>query len=299
MARSFEFAVAQFRTHALRDERLNVALVVLASELRVYVPKSLDKLRAVSASLTIENVRQSAEQLPDLDRTIGTNVIESAQRRLAELSSVAPFAFSNVGCFHAENEEAYNRLVSQLVKQLIEPEPVAAKAPKIKATRLFADVKKAFALERVLARKGEGLEAHRIVTNHRLAEGLDADLVLRNGAMHIVQTVDASVDDSSITRARNEIAVSALIFEHSRMSYQEPTKARLIYRATSLNERHLSPSLQAAEHQGAELVNWESRDSRTRLIVELSSLADPLADIARERKVIGINASVQPRFKLN
>lgn len=299
MARSFEFAVAQFRTQALRDERLNVAIVVLKPELSVYTPKSLDKLKAISASLQVDKVREAIERLPEIDRLIGAAEVKPADQRLDELASVAPVAFSPVGKFHAENEDAYNRVVAQLLRQLVEPEQPPAKAPKVKATRLFADVKRAFASERVLARKGEGLEAHRIITNHRLAEGLDADLLLRNGAMHVVQTVDASLEDASITRARNEIAVSALVFEHARMTFSEPTKARLVYRATSTNERHLSPSLQAAEHQGAELINWESRDSRTRLIVELSSLAEPLADVAENKGKIGIHASVQPRFKLN
>ena len=299
MARSFDFAVAQFRTRSLRDERLNVAVVVLTPELRVYVPKSLDKLKAISSALHIEDVREAVERLPELDRLIGNSGLQAAAKRFAALSTVAPVSFCSIGQFHAENDEAYNRLVAQLLKQLVEPEQPPAKAPKLKATRLFADVKKAFASERVMARKGEGLEAHRIVANHRLAEGLDADLLLKNGAMHVVQTVDASSDEASITRARNEIAVSALVFEHARMTYVEPTKARLIYRASSSNERHLSPSLQAAEHQGAELINWESRDCRTRLIVELSSLAEPLADVAPSSRIKGINASVQPRFKLN
>ncbi len=298
MARSFEFAVAQFRTQALRDERLNVAIVVMGPELQVYVPKSLDKLKAISASLQIENVREAVERLPELDRLIGSSE-KSSLERLEDLTTIAPISFSPVGSFHAENDEAYSRLVAQLMKQLVEPEQPSTKTAKARSTRLFADVKKAFASERVLARKGEGLDAHRIVLNQRLAEGLDADLLLKNGAMHVVQTVDASTDDASITRARNAIAVSALVFEHARMAYSEPTKARLVYRATSANERHLSPSLQAAEHQGAELINWESRDSRVRLIVELSSLAEPLADVAQNRKKQGVHASVQPRFKLN
>ncbi len=299
MARSYEFAVAQFRTAALRDERLNVAVVVVGAELAVYVPKSLDKLRAISAALQVDQVRRALERLPEVDRAIGGGSQPTASTRFQELATVSPIAFSSVGTFHAENKDSYDRWVSALLKQLVEPEQPATKVPRPKATKLFADVKKAFASERVLARKGEGLEAHRIVTNHRLADGLDADLLLKNGAMHVVQTVDASSEESSIVRARNEIAVSALVFEHARMSHREPTKARLIYRATSANEQHLSPSLLAAEHQGAELINWESRDARVRLIVELSSLAEPLADVAQNRRSSAINASVQPKFKLN
>lgn len=154
----------------------------------------------------------------------------------------------------------------------------------------MTSLKAAFRDEKVLAKKGEGLDSHRIVANEPLAEGLTADLALRNGAMHIVQTVDASNTERA-RKAIQEIGISALVFEQARIRYDNmETRPRLVYSANSQMESSISAALNVAEHQGADLINWESRDDRTRFVVDLSSLAEPT--IKQSRANFGsINAS--------
>jgi hypothetical protein len=181
--------------------------------------------------------------------------------------------------------------------KLVEPERAPSRNVR-RPTRLLREVKSAFQSERVLAKKGEGLEAHRIVANHKVAEGLSADLILKNGSMHVIQTADASSDDGSIRRSIANIAVAALVFEQARMHFgEENTVPRLVYKASSNMESIISPSLDAAEHQGALLINWESRDDRNRFIVELTSLAEPTTK--KRDAGIMVHASAQPHLKLH
>lgn len=301
MSRCYNYAIAQFATSQVRNERLNLGLVVIDdSRLDVHLPKSLDKVRAISAALDVDEVRGALEQLPDIYGYVLDQGIDDLSGRLQELGHFAAVSFSSMGQFTANTADQYDRYIERLLIALVEPEAAPAKEHRRRPTKLLSNVKSAFKTERVLARKGEGLDTHRIVTNYKVAEGLPADLALRNGVMHIVQTVDASSEDAPVKRAVSEIAVSALVFEHARMDFgDDGTRSNLVYKANSASESLITPSLDAAEHQGAKLINWESRDDRTRFIVELSSLAEPLADIRQKPVSGGIHASVQPKFRLN
>jgi hypothetical protein len=82
------------------------------------------------------------------------------------------------------------------------------------------------------------------------------------------------------------------------MNYgKQQTSAKLVYAASSALESAISPSLRAAEHQGAILINWESNDDKKRLITDLARLATPLEKSSK--KPLSIDASAQHKFRLN
>jgi hypothetical protein len=132
------------------------------------------------------------------------------------------------------------------------------------------------------------------VTGYQLEEGLVADMVLQNGAMHVIETIDATGEDGSIRRAIGEIGIAALVLERARMKFGEAnTKARLVYNASSALEAIALPSLEAAAHQGAELINWASGNDRVRFVHSLASLATP---IERKRRVKSVTNGPQQRM---
>jgi hypothetical protein len=195
-----------------------------------------------------------------------------------------------MGTFEASDAATYEARLEAILKSMVDPEPAPPRMRE-KRSRLLTQVKDLFRRERVLATKDETLEAHRIVPSFELDEGLVADFVLKNGSMHVVETVDASSDTESLNKAISAIAVSALVLERARMKYgKDETKARLVYSATASLEKVAMPSLEAAHHQGAELTNWASADDRTRFIHSLSSLATPVPRKRRARVVSGQDA---------
>lgn len=300
MACSYKYAIAQFRTDPARDERLNLALVVFKNDkIDVVLPKSLDKLRAVSAAVDLDLVRASLEELVELDAFVQSQGFSSVSDRASQIQLISTISLSQVGELVVPSEQDLGKLSDRLLARLVEPEPPLPRETKRKRTKLLSDVKAAFKSERVLARKEDNIDSHRVVEGYKIAEGLSADLLLKNGAMHVVQTVDAASDDSSTRKAIHSIAMSALVFEYARISYgDDGTKPNLIYKASPLMESFIAPSLEAAQHQGARLINWESRDDRTRFIVELSALATPLEAGSSQRTPI-VHASTQRRFNLN
>lgn len=299
MAHWYSFAVAQLAAHPNRDERLNVGLIVFNSDrLDVRPAKNLDKVRAISAALDAEAIRSSICRLEALDQMIQAEGTLGFDERLKALSNVSPLEFSALGKFESHSASAYELAIANILGRLVEPEPSVLRKP-ARRSRLLSSVKAALKVERVMARKGEDLSAHRVVADWPLAEGLSADLLLKNGCMHVIETVDAQSNDVSVRKLVSDIAVSALVLEQARMTFgSDQTTGRLVYSASATNEDIAKPSLLAAEHQGAKLINWASHDDRLRLISDISKLAIPL-EKKEKGKFAGINSSTQSRFLLN
>lgn len=297
MARWYNFAIARFAAHPARNERLNVGIVVYDDDgLDIYPAKNFDKVRAITSALDSTDIRASLLRLNDLDAVTRSNA-RNIDERHSMLDAMSAFELSNLGRFEAPSRIAYEAAVLSLMARFVEPEPAPFKRA-ARRSKLLSSLKMALKEEGVLARRGEDLSAHRVVPSWPLAEGLAADFVLKNGCMHVIETVDAQSDELSARKIIGDIGVSALVLEQARMTFGEgETRARLIYSASAANEERAKPSLRAAENQGAELINWLSADARRSFITNIAQLATP---IDRSKNVVrNINASSQRRLSLN
>ena len=278
MERCYKFSLVRFETGSSRDERLNIGLVVFHEDhLEVRVARRLDKLRAISGALSPDDVKKILSSLSDFDRRSRDSGNISWKDRFGVLSQLGPLKLSAPGDFVSDNALDYEQRIESIMTALVDPEP-SVKVVRAKRSRLLTHVKRQFKSERVLAIRGEGLESHRVVTNLQIDDGLIA-------AMHVLETVDASAE-GGLRRAISEIGVSALVLERARMKYgNKKTNTSLIYSATAEMERIAEPSLKAAEHQGAKLVNWASDSQRLGFISDISSLATPIPEARRTKPV--------------
>lgn len=298
MVHSYKFALLALHAPAPRDERLNVGVVVFRdSDVDVRLLRSLRKLTALSLAFGDDTVRTAAENLRALDARIASSQV-SVDGRAERLSRLSPFKFSGIGEFVAASQAAYEAEIALIMRSFVEPEAGLRVMQRGKGTPLSTALRKSFRADRILAAKGEDLSSHRVLSNVELATGLIADFVLKNGAMHIFETVDASSETLSPVAIAKNVGLSAITIEQARIKFGDAiTVPRLIYQASATTEALVTPSLLAAEHQGVELVNWSSDDDQRRLRVTVSSLATPLPK--RKAANTPLNATVQPRFALN
>jgi hypothetical protein len=294
MVNFYKYAVIRLAPDDVRDERINIGVVIFADTgLDLRVAKRLDKARAISAALDSQSLRELLENIRDMDKHINLNETHPVDTRAKMISRIGPLTLSELGTFIADDADSYESRIESLMCALIEPE-VALRKFREKRSKLLTQVKKQFKQDRVLAQKDEDISSHRIVSGYELERGLVADLVLKNGAMHIIETVDALGNEDSLRKAIGEIGVAALVLERARMKFgQDNTKARLVYNASASLEEVARPSLEAAAHQGAELTNWASTNDRLSFIHSITSLATPLE---RKRRTNVVTSSMQPRL---
>lgn len=276
MARCYKFAIVRLAPDDARDERINIgAMIITKNGLDMRLPRRLDKIRAISAAVDTDTVRELISNITDIDERLKSSGMEE-EARLDILSRVGPLSLSKIGTFSAQDTNAYEERVATIMRSMVDPEP-ATPRQREKRSKLLTQVKTIFRQERVLAKKDEGIESHRIVPSYALDEGLVADLVLKNGSYHVVETVDASSDEDSFRRTIAGIGIAGLVLERARMKFGEKaTNARLVYNASASLERIAKPSLDAVANQHAELINWSSAEDRTKFIHSLSSLAIPI-----------------------
>ncbi|MFT8863260.1 MAG: DUF3037 domain-containing protein [Acetobacter fabarum] len=290
MAHCFKFAIVRLSSDDVRDERLNIGAVVLSEDgLDVRVPRRLDKVRAMSGALDRHVLSELVCNLQELDKNLRDANMDWSNR-LKFLSKVGPISLSKIGTFVAQDQAAYEERLAGILKAMVEPEPAPVKVRE-KRSSLLTQIKGIFRQERVLAKKDEGIDSHRIVSSYSLDEGLVADLVLKNGFYHVVETIDVSGEDDTVRKAVSEIGISALVLERARMKFGEAaTRARLVYNANTDLEKIAKPSLDAVAHQNAELINWASHNDRLKFVHSLASLASPFEQKKKPKKptILGV-----------
>lgn len=298
MARCCKYTLIRLDTQALRGERLNLGIAVLNDDkIVVYLAKSLKKIQAISSALDEGMLRRSLTNLPSIDDYVRP-LCRSNADRLVKLAEFSPFTFSDIGEFFCHSAASYDAAISDILRRLVEPEPALLKQ-RVKSSPLLSTVKKAFRDGRVMAKKGEGLSNHRIIAGLQLAEGLSADLALKNGAMHVIETVDTTKPDTALRKIISDIAVSALVIEQAKIIFGETqTKGRLVYHASATTEMAATAALEAAAHQGIELINWASDIDKMKFINTISLLAIPIEIPNRSRRQ-SIHGSTQQKFSLN
>ena len=291
MAGSFKFAILRLAPKDVRREVLNVGIAVFHRErLEFHFSKGLDKIRAISRAVDTDDIVSLTNNMAVLYTSLIGQKDADPKTASATISNLGPLSLDDFGAFHAESSYLYQRRVTSLLQMYVDPEPASRKKT-AKRSRILSDMKRTFKNERVLAKKHEDLSSHRIVSGLEIDEGLTADLVLKNGALHVTETLDASSEDISLRRVIADLGVSSLVLERAKMTFTEiDVKASLVYVATPAIERSLKPALDAAEHLNVQLVNWSSEKDRSQYMQGLVSLAVPYADVrkqAKHRAVVG------------
>ncbi len=281
----------------MRDEKLNVGIAIVGEHLDIRSGRNLDKLKAISHALSTSVIRGSLEALKDLDLALKLPH-DTIGSRLERVSKLTGLEFVSFGKFEAASTAAYEEYVHHLMATLVEPEP-AIRNRTSRKYKLSNSLRIELHNRRILAQDGEDLSSHRVVRNWKIDEGLSADFALKNGSLHLINTVDAHADSARLKRVVQDIAVSCLVLETARVSYgRENVRGRIIYYANSHVENVALPSLETAAYQGAELVNWASAESRRQFIDKLSDLAAPLP-LLEMSSGRAINASIQHKSHLN
>ncbi|MEO0441254.1 MAG: hypothetical protein AAF067_10290, partial [Pseudomonadota bacterium] len=202
------------------------------------------------------------------------------------------------GSFFAQSEMEYESRVHSLLRDLVEPEKALIPKPKKRRTKVKRDIEGRLRQIGILGKRGEELESHKVIPNHLIADGVEVDLVLRNGSYHILETVDVVQESISTKKVFSEIGFTTIVFEQAKMVFgSDQIVPRLIYQASANLESLAAPALAAVEHQGIELINWESATDRNRLVEILANLASSSSPKSGSEN--WIDASTKSRIELN
>lgn len=197
------YGVVSHYPHPNRTEHVCIGIVVFRhdGEVRAHFGDDLRKLRAIDPRANLEKVRSWERELPELVRGMP---IEAAHRFLQHFGTWR--LSETLGAFRYDSEAQYQARVQNALLSLVAPadRPTTQREPK---SRLHVDLKQTFQVKGWL---GRDIEAHQIVSRYPIGPEVSAEFALKNGRLHVIETLDLRTANTS--QKRTEAQAKALAF---------------------------------------------------------------------------------------
>lgn len=252
MVHTFEYCVLQATPDRRRGERVNVGLLVFRKDGVDVRLTGLPKIRALSGkswNVDVELLQREIEQ------NFRSN--EGSDEFVCRYHSMEhALKLSSVGRFIASEAE-YDARIDQIQRALIMP-PRSVRSRK--STRINTEISNVFRKAKVLAKKDESIEDHKVVRDFYVSkeEELKADFALKNGVYHVATTLDLRQASVNISKA----ALKAVVLDKARA---ELDGARCIgVYALEGDDPQYRPHLELLSSYATETYNWlDDRDRQT------------------------------------
>jgi hypothetical protein len=252
MAHTFNYAIIKAIPDQRRGERVNVGIVVFHPDYIDLRFSDLAKLRALQGG----NWDQYAADA--CNRIAGSfNSNEKPQAFLQRISLVETvLRFSDVAWFSIENVNQYEGELADILATLVtRPRP----AQRVKTTRINTEIARTFRTAGVLAAPGEGIDAHRVVQNYSVsqADDLTADFAVKNGAWHVVATLD-------LRRAnvgKGQAAIKAITLDRADQAFSGTVRKYGVYAAPA-DADQFRPHIHLLREYADNVYNWLDQRER-------------------------------------
>lgn len=236
----------------------------------VRVAASAAKMKAIDPTFPDSRLVQTSEL---------TNLIAKGLSSLPELRQALegvrlglilhPF----VGVFSFDSQDEYHDQVRAVLGESVNP-PTLASANAAPITRRRNVVRRKlrdhFRARGLWSRNDEDIDKHRVVEHFPIsaAYGLIADFALKNGVMHITETIDFQVQ--SLTGKRIEAQAKTLVLTEAVKVFGAGTRRYVVAAGTSQSEIQSSVALL---RENAEVFALESSEEMTRYVDRMASVA--------------------------
>jgi hypothetical protein len=203
----------------------------------------------------------------------GAQSFEVARARLSRYGndpSMQPF----VGQFQAVDDSQYEDRIAALMKRLVLPvEPVRTAGAKARQSRLRTKLRNQFKHQGLFSADPRDLENHKIVGQYPIVaeQGLYAEFALKNGAMHITETIDFDVQSGSLRSKVLEAQAKTLVLSAAADHFGEDTRRYVVISGS--NRKHAQPSIKLLGDQG-DIFAVESREEMDRYFDLMNSAAN-------------------------
>ncbi|MCS2146884.1 DUF3037 domain-containing protein [Scandinavium manionii] len=225
----FYFSIIKLISDPLRAESINVGLLIQTEHgLDVRLLKTEQKLKAVSDRFslsTIEDFTAEIEWLYSMTPDF---------KSLFKLCSNGSIQLSEPGMFVIRDPILYDKKVDQLMMDYVQPSFSSERSKQNK--RIITQLKQEFSRVGILGKNHADLWNHRVVSNFPIAEdeGIYAELLLKNGAYHLTETLDLRGD--SVKQKMGDSALKAITISKAKSVFEGKIKSFVVYAVNSISE---------------------------------------------------------------
>ena len=284
MSEKTPFTLLQIVPDRLRGEVLNVGIVLhteTGPDLRLrMLPSRLKALAPSYSRVNLEEWRQA--WLASLQR------FESASQRWSWLKeAMAPLHLSETGgTILAESQDDLEAQVEGLLERLVMPPRTTAAAarPRVRRSGLHSQLTTWLRAQHLYSSKIQDLSKNRVVSGYPLSvsEELFAEFALKNGAIHVIETLDLRGHSSYTKPLRNEASHKALVLDLAQDELQDTSQRIAVIAADDYST--MKPAVSMLNRKASTVVSMDSANDRQWLAdfvaksLHLSTLLDPMAE---------------------
>lgn len=247
-----------------RSEHLNIGLVVLRPDgVRVHLADNLKKLRAFAPDVDLEIVRGWPSELQSL--LAGAADLDEAAARMARWGTLQQLSDQR-GTLGYHSEREYEDRIAGALARLVMPEKaVRVPADRAHKSRLDVELKTAFSAYGWLGNDPSQID-HHIVPRYPIDEqtGLRADFAIKNGCLHVIETLDFRVADPLSKREAAQAKTLVLALAQD---------ARRYAIVAGGDGAETQPSLRLLRAHSDCLVRWEDAGAVDRFLADMGQAA--------------------------
>lgn len=284
MSEKVPFTLLQIVPDRLRGEVLNVGIVLhtdAGPDMRLRMLPS--RLRALVPSYSRANLDEWHQAwLAALQR------FDRADQRWTWLKeAMAPLRLAETGgTISVESESDLEAQVEGLLERLVMPPRSVATTAKHRVRRsgLNAQLTSWLRAQHLYSPKLQDLSKHRVVSGYPLsiAEELFAEFALKNGAIHVIETLDLRGHNSYTKPLRNEASHKALVLDLAQDELQENSQRIAVVAADDYAT--MKPAVSMLNRKASAVVSMHSAIDRQWLAdfvsksLHLSTLLTPIPE---------------------
>lgn len=250
MAHIYNFAIIQAVPDRLRDERVNIGVLVFRPDgIDVRISETR-KLSAISSRAWDADIKSFSEMMRKLD-----NADTPAEERLRSLNALgASIRLSELGWFEASTELEFDRMVRDVARSMV-------MKPKRKrhndAPPLASEITSALREKKLLANKDETIESGLVVPGYEIEHGLKADFVQKNGSFHVAAVLDLRANNPQLAQA----ALKGVVLDRASEKFANSHRVG-IYSAAKERLPELRDNLNILRPYADDIYNWEDMHDR-------------------------------------
>jgi Protein of unknown function (DUF3037) len=284
MSEKVSFTLLQIVPDRLRGEVLNVGIVLhtqAGPDLRLRMLPS--RLRALAPSYSRANLDEwHQEWLAALQR------FDRADQRWSWLKeAMAPLRLSETGgTILVESASDLEVQVERLLERLVMPPRIVIPTtkPRVRRSGLNAQLTSWLRAQHLYSPKLQDLSKHRVVSGYPLSisEELFAEFALKNGAIHVIETLDLRGHHSYTKPLRNEASHKALVLDLAQDELQNNSQRIAVIAADDYVA--MKPAVSMLNRKASAVVSMHSATDRQWLAdfvsksLHLSTLLTPIPE---------------------
>ena len=275
----YSYSILVYTPDERRGERVNIGVVIYGeSSVDIHLAQNLNKILALDPNSDLAKVRQLVDSLTNLPFD---DISVSEMREF--LSNIPAVSASDFGWFEASDSQPFDFWVKTILDDIVVVPRKKVRRNRV-GGRLNVSLKTQFKKSGILGSDESDIDKHLVVPQYPISEssGLYADFALKNGVLHLTETIDFRVSDASLRNEKFKLsALKAITLEDAKNNFGNQIISNVVFFANAKTEKNIHTHLDLLSRHSDHIYNYASKDEAATYMEYILSAANQEQTVAK------------------